>query len=406
MSGNGPGALPFCFRAAGATLNALEKAPDTPKTRRQRDKSMTAARSESSTRVLPLLLAVLCLAFHGCAHAPYPRGTAQRADRTAGSAALAYTPGALWDHGDIAARLGVATGAIYVTNRPGRAGRARRGGRIVGDPKQYWAHDARLSPTGDLVAFHGRVTRLLAEHPGSGDGVGVLNTDGDLVLYIPRGGSFAWSPRGMQLAVLLTEPGPLSIGRMVMLWDRRDSSVRIYGAFPSRVGWAGEDSLLFQIGDRVDVVDRHSGESARTGHHGTIVSPDGLYSMRAGEANHDTQIVEDESGLDVTNRLFDPLRRQGLLQIRSAFWVRGRNADHFMCVSGSDNLYGGHPRCVTAIIDAGTGETIADFPGEALGPTGDGRMTVVLRHESNRLQTVNLERLVRRWSRGGAGEYY
>jgi hypothetical protein len=129
--------------------------------------------------------------------------------------------------------------------------------------------------------------------------------------------------------------------------------------------------------------------------------------MRAGEANHDTQIIEDESGLDVTGRLFDPLRSQGLVQIRSAFWVRGRGADHLMCVSGSDNLYGGHPRCVTAIIDAETGETIADFPGEALGPTGDGRMTVVLRHESNRLQTVNLERLVRRWSRGGGGgEYY
>jgi hypothetical protein len=233
----------------------------------------------------------------------------------------------------------------------------------------------------------------------------VLDTDGELATYFPRGATFAWSPGGTRLAVIVPgtgAPGSFA-GPGLILWDRRNRSVRTFGVLPSRVGWAGEDSLLLQLGDRVDVIDPASGLSARTGHHGTIVSPDGLYSMRS-EADHETQIIEDESGLDVTDRLFGPPRSHGLLQIRSAFWVLGDGADHLMCVSGSDNLYGGNPRCVTAIIDASTGETIETFPGEALGPTGDGKMTVVLRHESSRLETVNLERIVRRWTE--SGEFY
>jgi hypothetical protein len=55
-------------------------------------------------------------------------------------------------------------------------------------------------------------------------------------------------------------------------------------------------------------------------------------------------------------------------------------------------------------VDAETGETIASFPGESIGPSSDGRTTVVLRHESNLMETVNLEEIVRRWIRGG--EFY
>jgi hypothetical protein len=341
---------------------------------------------------------MLLLASQICVRAPLARAANQRVNRPVPSSALVYTPGALWNRGDIAARLGVAMGAIYVIDRPTRAG---SGGRIFGDPRQYWAHDARVSPSGDLVAFHGRMTTSRARS--ATDGVGVLDTNGELVTYFPRGETFAWSPRGTRLAVIVPGTGAResSAGRSLILWDRLSRSVRTFNTLPSRVGWAGEDSLLLQLEDGVDVIDTWTGVSTRTGHHGTVVSPDGLYSMRV---DRDTQIIEDESGQEVTGRLFNPLRRQGLVQIRSAFWVWGDGADHLMCVSGSDNLYGDNPQCVTAIIDAESGETIADFPGEALGPTGDGRMTVVLRHESSRLETVDLEGIVRRWTRGG--EYY
>ena len=356
------------------------------------------ARPESSARFIPLFLSMLLLAFQTFVQAPAARAAARRADRSVRGSALVYAPGALWNRGDITARLGVSPQAIYVIDRSSRAGGA---GRILGDPKQYFAYDARVSPTGELVAFHGRMT---ASHAAAAeDGIGVLDSDGELVIFVTRGATFAWSPGGTRLAVIVsgTDARGSFAGPSLILWDRRDRSVRTFEALPSRVGWAGEDSLLLQLPDRVDVIDPQSGVAARTGHHGTVVSPDGLYSMRA---DGDTRITEDETGLDVTDRLFDPLRRQGLVQIRSAFWVLGRGADHLMCVSGSDDLYGGNPRCVTEIIDADTGETITSFPGEALGPTGDGKRTVVLRHESGKLETVDMEKLVRGWTRGG--EFY
>jgi hypothetical protein len=190
----------------------------------------------------------------------------------------------------------------------------------------------------------------------------------------------------------------------VVLWDRRRRSARTIEADPSRVGWAGEDSLLLQLGHRVESIDPRGGVSVPTGHHGTVVSPDGLYSIWPGEGGRNTQIIEDETNRDVTSRLYAPVERRGLHEIRSIFWIQGDGLDHFMCVSGSDHLYAGSPRCITAIVDAATGEAIAEFPGEAIGPTGDGKMTVVLRHETDLLETVDLEGLVRRWLRGE--DYY
>ena len=309
--------------------------------------------------------------------------------------ALAYTPDAIWRSRQIADRLRLASGVIYLIDRSARGG----GGRVIGDPTRYWAYDARVSPTGDLVAFHGKMTSSDA----TGEGVGVLDTDGQFITFIPFGETFAWSPRGAQLAVTRTGADEFgrSFRRGLVVWNRKLGARQPFEVSPSRVGWAGEDSLLLQLGDRVDVIDPRNGTRATVGHHGTVVSPDGLYSIWPGEGGRNTQILDDETNRDVTSRLFGPLERQGLHEIRSAFWVLGGGADHFMCVSGSDHVYLDNPRCVTAIIDADTGETIASFPGEALGPTGDGKMTVVLRHESNRLEAVNLEEIVRRWIRRG-----
>jgi hypothetical protein len=312
---------------------------------------------------------------------------------TAQGAALAYTPASLWGAG-ITQRLRVQPEAIYMIDRSAREESA---GRVFGDPRLYTAYDARVSPTGDLVAFHGTMKTLGPR--GTGEGIGVLGPAGEIVAFLPRGMSFAWSPEGTRLAVVVlrNEASESSARWGVMLWDRRDYSVGILDTVPSRVGWAGEDSLLLQLGDRVASVDCCIGQLSTTGHHGTLVSPDGLYSMWPGEGGRDTRVFEDETNRDVTDRLFGPLRDQGLREIRSAFWVWGVGADHFMCVSGSDHLYLGTPRCVTEVIDADTGETIGSFPGEALGPSGDGRTTVVLHHDSYGFETVNLEEIVQRW---------
>jgi hypothetical protein len=347
-------------------------------------------RSDSPLRFVPLLAFAAFLVSPAQAQGRHP----------ARHPALAYTPGAIWSQGDIPGRLGVATDAIYLIDRTARP---VGGGRVLGDPKSYRAYDAKISPRGDLVAFLGApATRSWR----AGDGVGVLDSDGELITYIPGGATFAWSPKGTRLAVVLPGEGRTrsSAGGGMVLWNRRDRSARTIWFFPSRVGWAGEDSLLLQLGDHVEALDPRSGVSARTGHHGTVVSPDGLYSIWPGEGGRNTRIIEDETNRDVTRRLYAPVERRGLHEIRSIFWIQGGGSDHFMCVSGSDHVYGESPRCITAIVDAATGEAIPEFPGEAIGPTGDGTMTVVLRHETDRLETVDLAGLVRRRLQGG--DYY
>lgn len=360
---------------------------------------MTTTRPESSARLGSFMLSALLLVFQSTVHMSPARAAARRPHPTAQGSSLAFTPSAIWSGGEIVARLELAPRAIYLIDAPALAG---GGGRIVGDPEKYWSYDAKVSPAGDLVAFHGG-TRASGGAGVEEEGIGVLDRGGALVTFIPLGVDFGWSPKGTRLAVALSPLDAVgsSAKRGLVVWDRRHRSTRSFDVLPSRVAWAGEDSLFLQLGDRVEVIDPRSGARARVGHHGTRVSPDGLYSLRPGGDGQNTKIVEDETGLDVTSRLFGPLEQKGLHEIRSAFWVCGDGADHFMCVSGSDHVYGEGPLCRTAIIDAGTGETIAEFPGEAIGPSSDGKLTVVLRHETGRLEAVNLEEMVRRWLREG-----
>ena len=310
------------------------------------------------------------------------------------SSAFAFTPNAIWSRGSIVKRLGLESGAIYriesQSSLDPTSSARNQIGMVVGDPDTYRAYDARASAAGGLVAFHGTV----ASHDGE-VGIGVLDAAGALLAFVPGGIQFAWSPRGTWLAVARSGGSRGRAG--LLLWNSRKRSLRTVQASPSRVGWIGEDSLLVQLEDRVAAVNPGSGSIVRTGHHGTVVSPDRLYSMWPGEGGRDTQIIEDRSGRDITDVLFDPLRRQGLREIRSAFWVHGGGSDHLMCVSGTDDVYGPHPHSKTAIIDAESGEMIALFPGEAIGPTADGTKTVVLRHGSYHFEAIDLEDIARHW---------
>ena len=359
---------------------------------------MTPVRSVSPKRFVPLCVFTLSLAILSGNQAPSTLAESLRDQRESRGSVLAFTPKAIWNNGVIGSRLGIAEGSIYLLERP--SGPSVRG-RVIGDVKEYFAYDARVSPTGDLVAFHGR----LAPDAMAGDGVGVFNTEGKLLTFIRGGATFSWSPRGTRLAVSLAGADRYGrpIRRGVVLW-RKSGPQKTFDDAPSRVGWAGEDSLLLQLGRRVEVINLRSGRRKKSGHHGTVVSPDGFYSMWPGENGENTRVIDDETGEDVTSRFWGPLEREGLREIRSAFWVRGRDADHYMCVSGTDHVYVGTPRSKTIIIEADTGETIAEFPGEAIGPTGDNRSAVVLRHESGLLNKVDLEGHVMRWIQ--SNKYY
>jgi hypothetical protein len=360
---------------------------------------MTSARPKYTTRFVPLVF-FISIVFLSCLGAKSADAPAQQAVNQGRGSALAYTPQAIWPGGNIAERLGVSSGAIYLIDR---SKVDRGGGKVVGNIKKHWAYDAKLSPAGDLVAFHGRA--LDSQGNVTKEGIGVLDLNGRLLTFVPRGVTFAWNPKGTHLAmtVLGMSMSNRTIPHGLVLWSRKGRSSWASYTLPSRVGWA-RDSLLLQIGDRVEVFNRKRGRSTPTGHHGTVVSPDGLYSMWPGEGGANTRIIEDETNRDVTRLLFGHMEKQGLHEIRSAFWVQGEGADHLLCVSGSDHVFGENPSCKTAIVDAETGKAIAEFPGEALGPTGNGRKTVVLRHESDRFETVDLEGLIRH--RGDGGEWY
>jgi hypothetical protein len=231
-----------------------------------------------------------------------------------------------------------------------------------------------------------------------------MDTAGTLVADFPRGRSYAWSPDGTRLAVVSARPPAQRVGGLraknprnrfgVAIWDRRNNSVRAYAQWPSRAAWAGNDSLLLQMPDRVVVLDPRRGSVSPSGHNGTIVSPDSRYAMWPGEGGQNTRIFHEDSGARVTDALFGRYEEKGLGQIRSAFWVRGRGAGHLMCISACDAIQDERPRCRTEVIDAETHEILDSFPGEALGPTADGRGVVVFRRSRGRLEFHDLRPVV------------
>jgi hypothetical protein len=230
---------------------------------------------------------------------------------------IAYVPAAIWgDHLDAATTgLRLTPRAIYWFDGSDDMGRA------LGDLERYQADDAKAAPREALVAFVGRY----AVYPSNTllPGVAVMDTTGVLVADFPRGRSYAWSSDGTRLVVVSPrELLPRGRGRRaktipryrpgVTVWDRRDNSVRSFPQWPSRAAWAGDDSLLLQLPERVVVLDTRSGKIAATGHHGTIVSPDSRYAMWPGEGGQNTRIFHEPSGAQVTDALFGPTRRMSL----------------------------------------------------------------------------------------------
>jgi len=316
---------------------------------------------------------------------------------------VAYVPAAIW--GDY---LGQATGqsltphAVYWFE-----GADSSMGRIIGDLERYQADDAKAAPREPMVAFVGRY----AAYPSNKlvPGVAVMDTAGTLLVDFPQGKSFAWSPDGMRLAVVLPRqaaPAPRARGGRaaakrrpwaepryragVAVWDRHDGSLKTFLRFPSRTAWAGNDSLLLQYPDSVLVLQPRSGTVTRTAFHGSVISPDARFAMWPGGDGEDTRIYDEARGERITDALFAPFHQEDKAQIRSAFWVRGRGADHLMVISGCDGIQYPEPSCGTRVIDVSTGDVLKSFRGEAIGPTADGRGAVVFRRDRGRLEYHDL----------------
>jgi hypothetical protein len=355
-------------------------------------------------RFTSILLAALLVA---PAIAPARAGAATRTPHET----IAYVPAAIWGE-----YLDAATGGLKLTPHAiywfdGSDAM----GRILGDLERYQADDAKAAPREPLVAFVGRY----AADPSNTlmPGVAVMDTAGALVADFPRATSYAWNPDGTRLVVVspreLAPRGRARRGRAprasapryrpgITVWDRRDNSVRSFPQWPSRAAWAGNDSLLLQLTDRVLVLDPRSGATSASAHNGALVSPDSRYALWPGEGGENTRVFREESGARVTDALFGSFQDRGLAQIRSAFWVRGRGADHLMCVSACDGIQNERPRCRTELIDAETLETLDSFPGEALGPTADERGAIVFRRSRGGLEFHDLRPAVRERAEAGS----
>lgn len=322
---------------------------------------------------------------------------------------IAYVPGAIWGPWieSATAELNLDRFAIYWFDGSDAMG------RIIGDRERYEADDAKAAPREALVAFVGRY----AAYPSNKlvPGVAVMDTTGALVADFPGAKSYAWNRDGSRLAVIFTKEllaRPKSRkGRKgataarapryrpgVVVWDRENGSVRSYAQWPSRAAWGDADSLLIQLPDRVAAIDARRGTVSPTGYRGTIVSPDARYSMWPGEAGKDTQIYHEASGVSYTDGLFGPFRSRDMGQIRSAFWVRARGANHLMCISACEGIQHPRPSCRTEIIDVETSEKAESFVGEAIGPTADERGVVVFRRSRGRLEFHDLRSVAREWS--------
>ncbi|MGE5177475.1 MAG: hypothetical protein ACM3PF_00110 [Bacteroidota bacterium] len=323
--------------------------------------------------------------------------------RTARRARFAYVPRAIWGAAleSATSGLGLTPNAIYWYEGTDDMG------RVIGDVERYQADDAKASPHDALVAFVGRYAA--GESETLQPGVAVMDTAGALVADFPRAESFGWSPDGTRLVVVyartevregqtLMKPPRGRRGTAlrrkaaggVQVWDRRNNTARYYAQWPLRAGWAGSDTLLLQFPDRVMCLDLVKGAVKASEHQGFIVSPDGLYSLRPGGNGADTRIAEDATDDPITTRVFRPFLDRDQSQIRSAFWLRARDAAHLMCVSGCAAVASDRPDCSTEVVDVGTFETVASFRGEALGPTADERGVILFHADEGRLEFHDL----------------
>lgn len=317
---------------------------------------------------------------------------------------IAYVPDAIWGPWleSAVGELDLKRHAIYWFDGENAMG------RVIGDLERYEANDAKAAPREPIVAFVGR----FATYPSNtlAAGVAVMDTTGALLADFPHGRAYAWSPDGGRLAVLFAKE-PLPRGRArrgkkaavryrpgVTVWDRQNGSVRTFGHWPSRLAWAGNDSLLLQLPDSVAAIDVRTGKAVATELKGTILSPDARYALWPGEGGENTRIFHEPADARVEDDVFGPYRDRELGQIRSAFWVRARGAGHLMCVSACDAIQYPSPECRTDIVDVATGETVDSFRGEALGPTADERGVIVFRRARGRLEFHDLRPVAGEWS--------
>ena len=283
------------------------------------------------------------------------------------------------DNGRFPIALGYHPGLVYTVWPDGQTRLLPR------HPSGYWASEAALNRTGDLIAIT-CVTGDSERRPS----VLVADTSGAIVETFSGKARFRWNRDGTRLAL---------IGKDVTIWDRRKgvTSKILIGADDE--SWSASGILMLRSHDRVLAFDPRSGDTTSTRHMAVDLSPDGRYSIDGVHYYAGTRVFDDRMQANITSCGWGEV--SGLAGNLSAdpFWSLAPDEPHHLWVNRCDSRFLGLEEgklagCDMALIDVDRMELVDAIEGKLLGRTADGRCAVVLR--GSKFIVISLEPRTRR----------
>jgi hypothetical protein len=176
-----------------------------------------------------------------------------------------------------------------------------------------------------------------------------------------------WCPWAPILAVMNARPaeegeeGPQSLG--INVWDAATGKSREYPIRAFELGWVAVDTLV--VDDTMTFRDLvlSTGEATPSRYRGTIISPDGRYSVFVSPEGAE-EVWDVQRRTSMTRRVLAAAHVSVLTSdpTRYPFWVRS-GRPHDLVIPGT----GGK----VVIVDVGKMEKRATIPGDFLGPTSD-----------------------------------
>lgn len=329
--------------------------------------------------------------------APTPGASASSSEQLPSSftprTQIAYTPLQVWDW-PVVQRLGVRPGAIYLI------GTLDPYGRILSLRDPYEARHATLSPAGDRIAFLGAAGPSPARR---GDGLYVVDTSGVQQAFFGGAKDYAWSPSGATLAIRysLSDSAITTRRGGIELWTRPGRPSDWVPVWVDEMAWTSNSRILVGRGGverREVILDGVPGPGGSVPAAGLPVqirparvagvnsSPDGRYSI----LGYTPRVFDERNQEDVTPCVMAPAWSAPWLATQKpswaapdlvrAEWVRLPGAGHLLCatwtIPGRSVKYPVAYR--TSVIDAETGEVVAEYSGMQIGLSADQHAVVRL----------------------------
>jgi hypothetical protein len=314
---------------------------------------------------------------------PVPKQPYARAERRVTPArephrpVLAFTTDQIrcCDNAMFVAALGYHPGLVYMVEAGGRL-RA-----LPNNPPDYWASEAELNRTADLIAIAG-VTGDSERTPS----IFVMNTSGAVVEHFKDRARFRWSRDGTRLALI----GSANVA----IWDRRKGLICNVPVSADDEAWAESGALMLRSHNRVVNVDPQSGDTTLTRHMAVDVSPNGQYSIDGTHFYAGPRVFDDRMQANITRCGWGEVGDIAGGLSGDPFWSTAFGQPHHLWVNRCDPRFLGLEEgrlagCDLALIDVDQMKLVDAIEGKLVGRTVDGHSVVVLR--GNKFSVVSLE---------------